>query len=54
MDIMEIWKSYQKNADPETILPMYYECDLDERDDGYGDVSLLHIASQSAHSEAVA
>lgn len=54
MDIMEIWKSYQKNADPETILPMYYECDLDERADGYGDVSLLHIASQNAHPEAVA
>lgn len=54
MDIMEVWKAYQKNADPETIFPMYQECPLKAKAEGYGDVNLLHIASQNAHPEAVA
>ena len=53
MDIMQIWRAYQKNADPETIFPMYQECALNEKAKGYGDVNLLHIASQNAHPEAV-
>lgn len=53
MDIMQIWNSYQRDADPETIFPMYQECALDEKATGYGDVNLLHIASQNAHPEAV-
>lgn len=54
MDIMKIWTAYQKNADPETIFPMYQECELNAKAEGYGDVNLLHIASQNAHPEAVA
>lgn len=54
MDIMQIWSAYQKNADPETIFPMYQECALNAKAVGYGDANLLHIASQNAHPEAVA
>ena len=54
MDIMQIWGSYQKGANPENIFPMYQECSLKEKATGYGDVNLLHIASQNAHPEAVA
>ena len=54
MDIMQVWKAYQRDADPETIFPMYQECELNEKAEGYGDVNLLHIASQNAHPEAVA
>ena len=53
MDIMQIWGAYQKNADPETIFPMYQECALNAKAVGYGDANLLHIASQNAHPEAV-
>lgn len=53
MDIMQVWKAYQRDADPETIFPMYQECELNEKAEGYGDVNLLHIASQNAHPEAV-
>ena len=54
MDIMKIWTAYQKNANPETIFPMYQECELNAKAEGYGDVNLLHIASQNAHPEAIA
>ena len=54
MDILQVWSAYQKDADPETIFPMYKECPLDAKSSGYGDVNLLHIASQNAHPEAVA
>lgn len=53
MDIMQVWSAYQKNADPEIIFPMYQECALNAKAEGYGDVNLLHIASQNAHPEAV-
>lgn len=51
---MKIWTAYQKNANPETIFPMYQECELNAKAEGYGDVNLLHIASQNAHPEAIA
>lgn len=54
MDIMELWSSYRKGADPEEIFSLYQECPLHEKAEGYGDVNLLHIASQNAHPEAVA
>lgn len=54
MDIMEIWTSYNRDADPESILPLYKECDINVKANGYGDLTLLHIASQNAHPEAVA
>ena len=53
MDIMQIWGAYQKDADPETIFPMYQECALNAKAVGYGDANLLYIASQNAHPEAV-
>lgn len=53
MDILQVWSAYQKDADPETIFPMYKECPLDAKASGYGDVNLLHIASQNAHPEVV-
>ena len=52
MDIMELWSSYRKGADPEEIFSLYQECPLHEKAEGYGDVNLLHIASQNAHPEA--
>lgn len=54
MDIMQIWNAYQKDADPETIFPMYQQCSLKAKASDYGDAGLLHIASQNAHPEAVA
>lgn len=54
MDIMQVWRAYQKGAEPETIFPMYQECELSAKAEGYGDANLLHIASQNAHPEAVA
>lgn len=52
MDIMELWSSYRRGADPEEIFSLYQECPLHEKAEGYGDVNLLHIASQNAHPEA--
>lgn len=52
MDIMELWSSYRKGADPEEIFSLYQECPLHEKAEGYGDVNLIHIASQNAHPEA--
>ncbi len=54
MDILEILCAYQKNADPEAILPMYQACALDAKAKGYGDANLLYIASRNAHPEAAA
>ena len=54
MDIMQIWNAYQKDADPETIFPMYQQCALNATVSGYGDADLLNIASRNAHPEAVA
>lgn len=54
MDIMQIWTAYREGADPETIFPMYQQCALSAKAEGYGDINLLHIASQNAHPEAVA
>ena len=54
MDIMQIWNAYQKDADPETIFPMYQQCALNATVSGYGDADLLYIASRNAHPEAVA
>ncbi len=53
MDILQIWSSYQKDADVNAILDMYKQCPLDAKANGYGDLNLLHIASQNAHYEAV-
>lgn len=52
MNIMELWSSYRRGADPEEIFSLYQECPLHEKAEGYGDVNLLHIASQNAHPEA--
>ena len=30
MDIMELWSSYRKGADPEEIFSLYQECPLHE------------------------
>lgn len=54
MDIMQVWAAYHKDANPENIFPMYQQCELSAKAKGYGDVTLLHIASQNAHPEAVA
>lgn len=54
MDILQIWRAYHKDADPDTIFPMYRECPPNSKMDDYSDVNLLHIASQNAHPEAVA
>lgn len=51
---MQIWGAYQKDADPETIFPMYQQCALNATASGYGDADLLYIASQNAHPEAIA
>lgn len=53
MDIMQIWNAYRKDADPETIFPMYQQCALNATVSGYGDADLLYIASRNAHPEAV-
>lgn len=53
MDIMQIWSSYRKDADPESIFPLYKECDINAKAKGYGDLNLLHIACQNAHPEAI-
>lgn len=53
MEILQIWSAYQKNADLNAILNMYKQCPLNAKASGYGDLSLLHIASQNAHFEAV-
>lgn len=34
MDIMEIWTSYNRDADPESILPLYKECDINAKANG--------------------
>ena len=52
MNIMELWSSFRRGADPEEIFSLYQECPLHEKAEGYGDVNLLHIASQNAHPEA--
>lgn len=54
MDIMQIWSAYQNDANPETIFPMYQQCDIAAKTPGYGDLSLLHIACQNAHPEPIA
>lgn len=53
MDIMDLWRSYGKHADPEEIFPLYQTCKLTAKTEDYGGVNLLHIASMNAHPEAV-
>lgn len=53
MDILQLWKSYEKGADPDAILPLYQQCPLHAKARDYGDLNLLQIACQNAHPEAV-
>ncbi len=53
MDILELWKSYEKGADPDDILPLYQQCPLRAKTRDYGELNLLQIACQNAHPEAV-
>lgn len=50
---MNVWSAYRKGANPDDILPMYRECSIEEKTDGYGELNLLAIACQNAHPEAV-
>lgn len=51
MNIMELWSSYRRGADPEEIFSLYQECPLHEKAEGYGDVNLLD-EEQSPEAQA--